>query len=75
RATQALGDAIRFGSLKGNPRCGAIVKAAIRACWGRRESATLLQLLIGSGDADGSVLAAAINANDDDAVKRLLAGF
>lgn len=71
----ALTDAVRFGLLKGSPRCSRILRLAFRQSWMSPKSLALLGLLIESGDPVGLQMSIAVNANDAAAVERILKSF
>ncbi len=71
----ALTDAVRFGLLKGSPRCNRILRLAFRQSWMSPKSLALLGLLIENGDPVGLQLSMAVNADDAAAVERIIKSF
>lgn len=71
----ALTDAIRFGLLKGSPRCNRVLRLAFKRSWQSPKSLALLGLLMESGDPVGLQLSMAVNADDSAAVERIVRSF
>ena len=75
RLIDALTDAVRFGSLKNNPRANHVIRRAIRAGWGEVEVLSLLRLLQEAGDPGAQLLARAIDSGNEAAVKLVIDSF